>query len=943
MSPNGNTSFSSKRSLVLLCIAGIFSLAGCGGSGESAAPPSAANTPPTADAGADQTVDARDTVTLSGTDSDSDGTIASRQWTQVEGTTVELSSGSSASATFRAPSVTEETDLVFEYSVTDDDGDEASDRTTVTVVPKDRALTNDSFIEPGGVETIMLDGAEIEAAADQVLVYLAEDVTQEQVNDLLDRVEEISSQFAFNFELRTVQLTLDTSSTISAVMDEMSEFEGVSGAGPNMLLETNASPKMDNREGYLQWRQSSGADAKPFEVPAPVDASFAGDYWIDAIGARPGWKALSKEALQPSAIAVVDSGLPASQSALDESRIARFNSMGDSISNDDTESITDHGLWVAAFASGYGNSPSRRGVDPHSSLTTVDIAEPRTKCPVGDEVCYFLTDVHAGIRVAINQRAKVVNVSITPASQCSDRESDRLSRGRAFRHAQKNAMHFARRRDALVVWAAGNDCTKSDDLLLPDKDSESESDSWLSHGLIVAATTSANRDACFSRMGAVVNLAAPGEGIGWGLDKVGSGTSYAAPLVAGAGGLLRAINSTFSAPEVRSLLLNSASRAIVPATEATNRNAIRCAEDSVVESEDWEGTQPTRLLNLNSAVQSALIAKDIDLTREQDLVLALDERAQITIDVDVPSSGINALDIVFLIDQSGSYSDDIDTLQSQAQRIIDGLNERDIDVQFSVAGFADFPIGGFGGSGDVAYRLHQPLTSDTESVISAIERLDDPLMKGGDSPESQLEALYQVATGRGRDINGDGDFDDAGELQPSSIGWREGALPVVIFATDAAFHDGDEPNYPGATKAQAIAALNDEGIIVFGLQSGDRSAASRAIMEITDATQGVTFGLDAASSQIVQRVADALDEALSSLSVSLTTIAGNEWVESVVPEVQTVTQGGSASFVVNLIGRRRESVEDLSYDVYLWAYINETALIKRIAIPISVPAAKRSF
>ena len=89
------------------------------------------------------------------------------------------------------------------------------------------------------------------------------------------------------------------------------------------------------------------------------------------------------------------------------------------------------------------------------------------------------------------------------SSRCSDTESERLNSQRLFRLSQTDPMHFARRNDVLVVWAAGNDCTKSDDLLLPRTFPESVSDSWLSHGLIVAATNSANRDACFSRMGAV--------------------------------------------------------------------------------------------------------------------------------------------------------------------------------------------------------------------------------------------------------------------------------------------------------------------------------------------------------------------------------------------------------------------------------------------------------
>ncbi|MCE9669053.1 hypothetical protein LY474_14670 [Myxococcus stipitatus] len=91
-----------------------------------------ANLPPTASAGADRTVVQPATSTaLSGTASDSDGTVASVQWTQVSGpNTATLSGATTLSATA--------SNLVlglyeFELVVTDDDGATASDRVKVQV------------------------------------------------------------------------------------------------------------------------------------------------------------------------------------------------------------------------------------------------------------------------------------------------------------------------------------------------------------------------------------------------------------------------------------------------------------------------------------------------------------------------------------------------------------------------------------------------------------------------------------------------------------------------------------------------------------------------------------------------------------------------------------------------------------------------------------------
>jgi rhodanese-related sulfurtransferase len=93
-----------------------------------------ANNSPTADAGNNQAVTEGATVTLDGSGStDSDGTIASREWTQTAGPAVQLSNKSAVKPTFTAPDVTTSTAITFSLTVTDDDGAADSDTVTVTV------------------------------------------------------------------------------------------------------------------------------------------------------------------------------------------------------------------------------------------------------------------------------------------------------------------------------------------------------------------------------------------------------------------------------------------------------------------------------------------------------------------------------------------------------------------------------------------------------------------------------------------------------------------------------------------------------------------------------------------------------------------------------------------------------------------------------------------
>lgn len=93
------------------------------------------NQQPTADAGADIQAVAGSMVTLQGSATDPDGTVDSVQWTQTEGPTVTLTGANMTMASFFAPAVTQDTQLVFSLRVTDNGLAVVTDEVTVTVSP----------------------------------------------------------------------------------------------------------------------------------------------------------------------------------------------------------------------------------------------------------------------------------------------------------------------------------------------------------------------------------------------------------------------------------------------------------------------------------------------------------------------------------------------------------------------------------------------------------------------------------------------------------------------------------------------------------------------------------------------------------------------------------------------------------------------------------------
>lgn len=125
-------------------------LAGCGGSGGGGDPSNAA---PVSSAGADQTVDEQDPVTLSGSGQDSDGTVTSFLWTQLTGRTVTLSDASTATATFTAPALSAPETLRFQLMVTDNGNSIGTDTVDITVNPV-VGLNNPPLANAGADQTV---------------------------------------------------------------------------------------------------------------------------------------------------------------------------------------------------------------------------------------------------------------------------------------------------------------------------------------------------------------------------------------------------------------------------------------------------------------------------------------------------------------------------------------------------------------------------------------------------------------------------------------------------------------------------------------------------------------------------------------------------------------------------------------------------------------------
>jgi len=132
----------------LITTAGITCLlTACGGSSDATpAPTPLANVAPLVKAGSSQTVGSAGAVTLLGSASDSDGSIASYLWLQTSGPAVALANSDSAEVSFSAPQ--ESATLTFRLTVTDNEGATANDDVSIDV------NNSSPLVEAGSRQTV---------------------------------------------------------------------------------------------------------------------------------------------------------------------------------------------------------------------------------------------------------------------------------------------------------------------------------------------------------------------------------------------------------------------------------------------------------------------------------------------------------------------------------------------------------------------------------------------------------------------------------------------------------------------------------------------------------------------------------------------------------------------------------------------------------------------
>jgi subtilisin family serine protease len=389
-------------------------------------------------------------------------------------------------------------------------------------------------------EVDLPDGSQVNAALTHVILNISGNATSLDGWDLQQYLAQTGSTIAaWEPGLRQIVVETPDVQTTEDYLEDLPTLAAVDLAMPNI-------------------------DARPTQASVfdPDPATFAGDYWMDQIRAREAWKVAVDtrgEVNSDVILGVVDTGIDVTN----HFSVDQVETVGAALLGDGTDEV-GHGTNVAGLMVAPGNDTiGACGIAWGNRIKVVDWWEQTAGAQ-------FSFDIAQGIRVAIDAGAAVVNVSagantysydgagnvtgILPHDAC-------IILQQRFRMNMTPAVRYAMDQGALVVFAAGNDgeVVKDDDVLLPAGAPAGWADVWASNAMIVAATTSVGIEANYSREGAVVDIAAPGTLVGTAGAGVyqATGTSFAAPIVAGIAGLVWSFDPSLTPQGVKDLIVAS--------------------------------------------------------------------------------------------------------------------------------------------------------------------------------------------------------------------------------------------------------------------------------------------------------------------------------------------------------------------------------------------------
>ncbi|QOV89384.1 tandem-95 repeat protein [Humisphaera borealis] len=375
--------------------------------------------------------------------------------------------------------------------------------------------------------------------------------------------------------------------------------------------------------------------------------------------------------------------------------------------------------------------------------------------------------------------------------------------------------------------------------------------------------------------------------------------------------------------------------------------------------------------------------------------LAKGQKHRQTVSLTLPNTGAltNLVDVFLLFDDTGSFVNNSPIVRAAFPTIISQLQTAmpGIDLGFGVGRLEEY--GNFAseyGTGR-PFTLNQPIVAASSAgymtaIQAALNRTTPGY--GGDQPETDIEALYQLVTGKGFDGNNNGSVLDSGpaglastQLSPglsgdvpsfasfvadpaNSVmaaagnvgggGFRAGALPIILTATDTGFAyqpkgestitgvggvslpisaltQTSRPTTPfnsGAGLQETVTGLNALGALVIGLGTNPQATLDprqglESLSKLTGAVNRSTATIDNGTADpiapgdplyfqiasgfagsVANGVVNAIQNAVTNVAVDLTVQASDPRVRitNYTGTLTGIGAGQTATFDVEFIG-----------------------------------------
>ncbi len=298
-----------------------------------------------------------------------------------------------------------------------------------------------------------------------------------------------------------------------------------------------------------------------------------------------------------------------------------------------------------------------------------------------------------------------------------------------------------------------------------------------------------------------------------------------------------------------------------------------------------------------------------------ELTLEPGDCSDATVTVTLGEAPAPMLDVVLMIDVTGSMNEVINGVTRSAEQIVTDIRSLVPDTSFALMTLADYPA--FGGSDtDYPYQLDQDFTQDSATLQNALMRIS--LADGGDNPESYLRALYES----------------------QNLNWRDGSRRIVILFGDSFPHDPDPGPDEIEETADDIASddlftdLAANNITVLGIYTNDDVADFYQTLAVQTGGQAFHLSDTGNVAQVVQNLMTGTLSNIRTLTLSPTT-PGEGWLQWQPTAYNNTPPGETREFDVSLCVPQDTAGGDYNLNLTV---TGDGATIGTIPVIIHVPS-----